>query len=729
MTTRRGLLAMAAILALTLPAAAASARTDLRGRVEAVRATDTLVVKLNGRAQQVRLIGIVPPARKACYGGTALAWMRRAALSRTATLTLDPNSAVRDRAGRLRAYAQVAGVGDLGEALVRAGLARVGSGSFVRRNRYAAAEQDALVHAAGIWSACPVELPGNPPQRENPPADVAVTILSEPATVTAGNVAVFTAQVRNLGMGPAESVTLRFTIPSGVDLVSAGYPPPPPGFPPEASSQQTGPCTGSTPVTCTLGPVQGRATTNSFGIPIQVRLRPSAMGDLTVRVEASSRSRDTTSANNAATAAATVRAGTPSSDLSLTVEGPAHGAVGDHLVYEVRVGNNGPTEATGVVLSDFTPSGPASGGDVDFPTSSPADPFRCGPGGCRIGAIVPGTIFTLRVHVVPHEIGTYTMRPRVSSETPDPTPSSNTAATVTTVGPPTAVADLGVAVTWTPERARAGEPMTLSATVRNAGPDTAQAVRLALYHAPARQVSSATDHGSCRAAEATLACELGALAPGEGARVDLVLRPGADPGLGAYAFAYSTTFDPSLLSQAQPNTAEADIIVGAPTTPSFVIEEDEWLGDLAIRYARVPNALSAFGAPTRRGLAGRFGESCFVTWARYGLQLHAYLRPRDDPEAVDPCQDGTVNDALVTGSRWRTATGLAIGDPETNLDRLYPDAGRQGAWRRLATRRLDLAGETTYPTLLAKVVDGRVTAFRLNTAGVDDIPPVPPPGD
>jgi uncharacterized repeat protein (TIGR01451 family) len=709
--------ATAALLAVAFSTgAASSARADLHGRVAGVRAGDILDVSLNGRAQQIRLIGVRPQAHSACYGARALAWMRARAEGHTVALILDRGSGVRDSSGRLRAYAQVRGVGDLGEALIRAGLARVGQAAFVRRSRYLAAEQDALVHALGIWSACPVELPGAKPQPKLP-VDVSVALVAQPQRVTAGNVATFAATVGNTGAGFAEGVSLHFRVPAGAVVVSAGYPLPP-GVPPGETSCSTVP-----PVTCLigrLGPGEGQSV-------LEIRLQTTAPGDLTIGAEVDTTSRDTTTGNNIAAATASVAAGPPSADLSMAVGGPTRVAVGDRFSYEIRVHNAGPTEATDVELGGYIPSGASSSGGLQLLGRAGS---LCFHDACRLGSIAAGETVTAQVAVLARVQGTLTERPRLTSSTPDPSPANDTAAASTSVGPPAATADLRVVLTALPATVRAGQAFSLVAEVRNSGPDPAESVHVVVQYSPARTVSATTDRGTCDQIPAGVGCALGALPAGSEARVDVVVRSGVlDWEFEAYASADSRTFDPSLAGAGEANDAEAVVSVAAPTSPSFEIAGDEWLGYLPIRHARVPTAANAFGLPTARHLTGRAGESCLVTWKRFGLQLRTLIDGPEFQGGADPCHDGTVNDALVTGARWHTAAGLRIGDPEARLDELYPGAPRRGAWRWLVTRKLARTGDAVYPTVLAKIADGRVAAFRVNRAGVSDIIFFPPSGD
>jgi micrococcal nuclease len=167
----------ALLIALCLPSAgcsglpAASTQpigAQQRGRVVRVVDGDTIKVRVAGRRETVRLIGIdtpesVRPATPVECGAKAAARsLRRLALTpdgrgRGVRLVLDPTQDVRDRYGRLLAYVEVAGGRDLGHAQVTEGWARVyvyGGVPFVRAGSYLAAQRDARRARAGAWKAC-----------------------------------------------------------------------------------------------------------------------------------------------------------------------------------------------------------------------------------------------------------------------------------------------------------------------------------------------------------------------------------------------------------------------------------------------------------------------------------------------------------------------------------------------------------------------------------------------
>jgi uncharacterized repeat protein (TIGR01451 family) len=87
-------------------------------------------------------------------------------------------------------------------------------------------------------------------------------------------------------------------------------------------------------------------------------------------------------------------------------------------------------------------------------------------------------------------------------------------------------ADLSLALSATPQPVRVGEPLTVTITVANAGPQAATNVVLA-HTLPAEVafVSAASTRGSCKVSGRELTCNLGALAVDESLTVTLVVTP------------------------------------------------------------------------------------------------------------------------------------------------------------------------------------------------------------
>jgi micrococcal nuclease len=128
-------------------------------RVERVVDGDTVVVRIDGRSERLRYIGVDTPEsvkpgeRVQCFGKPAAAANRRLVLGKDVRLEYDAEA--RDRYGRLLAYVW------RGDVLVNAELIRLGYGKplEVPPNLAHASELRDLAAAArrervGLWSRC-----------------------------------------------------------------------------------------------------------------------------------------------------------------------------------------------------------------------------------------------------------------------------------------------------------------------------------------------------------------------------------------------------------------------------------------------------------------------------------------------------------------------------------------------------------------------------------------------
>lgn len=117
-------------------------------------------------------------------------------------------------------------------------------------------------------------------------------------------------------------------------------------------------------------------------------------------------------------------------DLAITKsDDPDPVSVGGELTYAITVTNNGPNQATNVVVTDDLPAG------VTFERAN-ASQGSCtgtGPVTCNLGTIPSGSAAAVGIVVRPGSPGTYTNVARVAGEQPDPDTSNNEARTDTGV--------------------------------------------------------------------------------------------------------------------------------------------------------------------------------------------------------------------------------------------------------------------------------------------------------
>jgi hypothetical protein len=136
--------------------------------------------------------------------------------------------------------------------------------------------------------------------------------------------------------------------------------------------------------------------------------------------------------------------------------------------------------------------------------------------------------------------------------------------------------------------------------------------------------------------------------------------------------------------------------------PTFLIAGDVNIGGFR-REATVKRAIEIFGSPASREPLGY--EECVLRWPAFGVTMTSFY----NAGRSDPCGPlGRHVRTTVTDLRWRTTSGLRVGDTLRRLRALYPRAKNQGngVWW-LKTRSFGVP----LPTLETKIERGRVASF------------------
>ncbi len=147
---------------------------------------------------------------------------------------------------------------------------------------------------------------------------------------------------------------------------------------------------------------------------------------------------------------------------------------GQSILYEVRVGNYGPSVAENVVLSDPPVSlqNPSYSLDAGVTWKTWEEPYQL-----NLGTIVPDDtrIILFRGTINPAAVGTVSNVARVTTTTTDTNPDNNTSTFVSNI---TTLADLSVEKEISSTPIVAGDVVTYQITMRNLGPSNALNVRL-----------------------------------------------------------------------------------------------------------------------------------------------------------------------------------------------------------------------------------------------------------
>jgi uncharacterized repeat protein (TIGR01451 family) len=233
-----------------------------------------------------------------------------------------------------------------------------------------------------------------------------VPAATQPTTI-AGRSAVYEVTVANAGPGSAQSVVVEDTLPTGTTLVSA-----------------TGvgwSCTGSgAPLRCTRDGLAAGATAPTISVTVAVP--PTAATGTSLRnvAQVTSATTDPDPTNNSSDATFLVER---RADLAIDKTHVGEAVVGETLTYVVSVANNGPSQATQVVVSDVLP---------DYLTliTATGDGWTCDDTiTCRLYAPLPagssaGKIL-ITTQVQPSDQSTVSNTATVSGAEIDPVPNNN----------------------------------------------------------------------------------------------------------------------------------------------------------------------------------------------------------------------------------------------------------------------------------------------------------------
>ncbi|MTD14814.1 DUF11 domain-containing protein [Nakamurella sp. YIM 132087] len=323
-------------------------------------------------------------------------------------------------------------------------------------------------------------------------ADVAVTHTVSPGSVAAGSQATWTLTATNRGPSTAASTVVTDTLPTGVTITSATIP--------------AGTCTvtGST-VSCPVGDL---APNQSAVITVVTTVAPNTpAGTLTANGSAASSTPDPNQANNSAAAALTV---TTSADLQVTTTAATDPVVaGRPETWTVTVRNNGPSDAAAVQVSV-----PAVAGQTI--TSASANQGTCSVTGgavsCAPGTVAAGTTVTVTVRATvdpSRAAGPLALTGSASSTTTDPVPGNNSSTATVTVQ---TSADLSLTKVGDPNPVVAGDQVTYTLTVGNAGPSTATGASIS-DPLPTGVIFSSSADG-CTVSSGTVTCPVGTVPVG-----------------------------------------------------------------------------------------------------------------------------------------------------------------------------------------------------------------------
>ncbi len=390
-------------------------------------------------------------------------------------------------------------------------------------------------------------------------ADLSLVKVSNVPTVTIGSNVIYTIIVNNAGPGIATNVSVSDTLPAAVTFVSAT---PSPGA--------YNPATGL----WTVGTIA-----NGASATLQITVTVTSAGAFTNTAQVATADQpdpDSTPGNSNPTEddQDSVTLPLQTADLSLSKSAsPSSVNVGQNVTFTIVIANSGPDAATGVEVSDLLPAGLA------FVSALPSQGSYVG-GVWTVGTLANGATATLQIVATVNAAGPIANTAQVSNSDqfdPDSTPANNNPAeddqsSAVVTGQPL-LADLSIVKSDSPDPVVAGQTLTYTLLVSNAGPSDAASVTVTdTLPAGMTLVAVSSSQGGCVA----LPCNLGTLAAGSTATVTVVVRvtPGTTGVLINSAGVSSPTPDPDPTDNTddEPTTSLAPgVLLDKQVTPGIVV--------------------------------------------------------------------------------------------------------------------------------------------------------------
>jgi uncharacterized repeat protein (TIGR01451 family) len=287
---------------------------------------------------------------------------------------------------------------------------------------------------------------GNNTDTENTivhPANLSIT-KSGPDSVRVGSPLTYTLTIANHGPNNAENVILTDTLPASVNFHTCS-----------AGASTCNHSSGT--VTSSLGNLS-----NGNSRVVTIVVTPTVAGTITNTAQINSNNPDLIASNNTATATTTID---PVTDLTISKSAsPSPVTAGASLTYTITITNNGPSNATGIMVTDILPAG------LTFSSASGCN-HNNGMVTCTLSSLAQGNShsFVFAVEVNPGARGVITNTATVTGNEYDPV-ANNSASVGTLIN---AVTNLALNKRANPTIATPGAPLTYTLIITNNGPSNA----------------------------------------------------------------------------------------------------------------------------------------------------------------------------------------------------------------------------------------------------------------
>ena len=337
-----------------------------------------------------------------------------------------------------------------------------------------------------------------------PSADLSIVKTVSPQVPVPGQPVTYTLTVDNDGPSTATAVTVE-------DVLNAALT----GATVTTSAGSCDPVGADNTVTCTLGSLDPAA--DPVTITVTATLAADYTGTLSNTATVESPTPDPVAADNTDTI--TTPTG-PNADLSIVkTVNPQAPVAGAPVTYTLTVHNDGPSTATGVIVSD-----PLDDALLDPSVTTTVG--SCAPIGadgevnCTVGTLASGQTATITVTATVAEAatGSLTNTATVSSSLPDLDEDNNTDTVTSDL---VADTDLSLVKDVSTAEALVGEDVVFTLSVSNAGPSTARDVVVTDPLPAGLRVSGIpeADTGSCTVSGRTVTCTLNDLAAADSTEI------------------------------------------------------------------------------------------------------------------------------------------------------------------------------------------------------------------
>lgn len=346
----------------------------------------------------------------------------------------------------------------------------------------------------------PADNAATEPTNVTPVVDVLVTKIDSADPVNAGGTIIYSLFVSNSGPSTANGVVVTDVLPAGVSFAS--------GTSSQGSISESGGV-----VTANIGTL---ASGGSATVTLNVNVEDSTRGTISNAVSVVSDELDTNGANNSDAETTSV---TPVVDLALTKsdsQDPVN--AGDSFVYTLTVTNNGPSMATGVVVTDLLPT------EVTFDSGSSSQGSVSETGGtvtANIGTLASGASATVTLNVTARDLtrGMITNSASVAALETELDGADNSTTESTNIVP---VVDIRVSKSDDTDPVSAGDSFAYLLTVTNDGPSTATNVIVTdILPSGVTFATGSASQGTVSESSGTVTADIGSLASGESATIVL----------------------------------------------------------------------------------------------------------------------------------------------------------------------------------------------------------------